>query len=203
MHAGIPAAVLAAALPVSVVAQTRPGAVGSAAASSIRSERLASLEYPWGMAYLPDGRLLIAEKPGRLRIPGRQAVCADGKHSATGHRPGPNEQAGLLDVAVDPDFAQSGHIYLSHSEETPQASTQADPGDPRFGKVLPPDSRLMGGAVTRARLDGNRLNDSQVIWRQEPKQSAADTSAIASYSDATGRCSSPPANACGSTRRRA
>ena len=76
MRAGIPAAVLAAALPVLVVAQTRPGDVASAATSSIRSERLASLEYPWGMAYLPDGRLLITEKPGRLRI------FADGKLSA-------------------------------------------------------------------------------------------------------------------------
>jgi glucose/arabinose dehydrogenase len=170
MHGGIPAAALAAALPVLVVAQTRPGDVASAPASSIRSERLAWLEYPWGMAYLPDGRLLITEKPGRLRIFADGTLSAPVENvPATAHRPGPNEQAGLLDVAVDPDFVQNGHIYLSHSEETRQGSTQADPGDSRFGKALPPDTRLMGGAVTRARLDGNRLTDSKVIWRQEPK----------------------------------
>ena len=62
------------------------------------------LEHPWGMAFLPDGRLLVTERPGRLRI-----VDSDGKVGpplagvpavdATG-------QGGLLDVALDPDFAQ-------------------------------------------------------------------------------------------------
>src|SRR5918993_5016930 len=50
------------------VAQTRPSDVNSSGADTVRTERLATLEFPWGMAYLPDGRLLITEKPGRLRI---------------------------------------------------------------------------------------------------------------------------------------
>jgi hypothetical protein len=122
------------------------------------------------MALLPDGRVLITEKPGRLRI------FANGKLSApienvpkVAYRAAPNEQGGLLDVAIDPGFEQTGVIYLSYSEEA-QPAPEPDPGDPRFGKSpSTPDSRVMGGAVMRATLKGNRLNDGKVIWRQEPK----------------------------------
>jgi glucose/arabinose dehydrogenase len=149
------------------VAQTTPGQ----AAGKPDVQQLATLEFPWGMAYLPDGRLLITEKPGRLRI------FSDGKLSepvenvpATGYRPAQGEQGGLLDVAVDPEFQQNRYIYLSFSEQAPQPSPQPDSGDPRFGGFLDlKDNRLMGGAVMRARLDGSRLTDGQVIWRQEPK----------------------------------
>jgi glucose/arabinose dehydrogenase len=174
MHVAIRAAAVAAALSVLsalAVGQTRQGDVTQSAASSVRLERLATLEFPWGIALLPDGRLLVTEKPGRLRI------FTDGKLSApienvpkVAYRPKPSEQGGLLDVAVDPEFAQNRRIYLSYSEEAPQQSPQADTGDPRFGDYVDrTDNRLMGGAVTRATLDGNRLADSQVIWRQEPK----------------------------------
>lgn len=171
MHAGMRAAAVAATLPVLVVAQTRPDDVRVSPSASVRVERLATLEFPWGMALLPDGRLLITEKPGRLRI------FADGKLSApianlptVAYQTKQTEQGGLLDVAVDPDFQQSGRIYLSYSEEAPNRSGEADTRDRRFGGFGDlTDRRLMGGAVVRARLDGNRLADAQVIWRQEPK----------------------------------
>jgi glucose/arabinose dehydrogenase len=122
------------------------------------------------MALLPDGRLLVTEKPGRLR------VYADGKLSepiegvpTTAYRPKQGEQGGLLDVAIDPEFAQNGYIYLSYSEEAPQPA-QGDTSDSRFGNFIDvKDTRVMGGAVMRARLDGSRLADGKVIWRQEPK----------------------------------
>jgi glucose/arabinose dehydrogenase len=165
-------AVLATILPLLGLAQTRPTDVTLSPISTVQVERLAALESPWGMAYLPDGRLLITEKPGRLRI------YADGKLSAPvenlpaiSYRDAPSEQGGLLDVAVDPDFAQNRRVYLSYSEETPQPppARPAD-SDPRFGGYLDlKDNRLMGGAVARATLDGNRLTDVQVIWRQVPK----------------------------------
>ena len=171
MHAAMRAAAIAVTLPALAFAQTRPGDLTSSPAESVRIERLATLEFPWGMALLPDGRLLITEKPGRLRI------FADGKLSApienvpaVAYRPGPSEQGGLLDVAVDPEFEQNGRIYFSYSEEAPQSSAQAHTDDPRFGGHLDlSDNRLMGGAVASARLDGSRLADVQVIWRQEPK----------------------------------
>jgi glucose/arabinose dehydrogenase len=171
MHVWVRTAAIAAMLPVLVLAQTRPSDVTLSPTSNVRIERLASLEFPWGMALLPDGRLLVTEKPGRLRI------FADGKLSAplgnvpaVTYRPSPSEQGGLLDVAVDPEFNQNGRIYLSYSELAPQQSGQAATNDPRFAGFLDlKDNRLMGGAVMRARLDGNRLADAQVIWRQEPK----------------------------------
>ena len=74
------------------------------------------LEYPWGLAFLPDGRMLVTERPGRLRL-----VDADGRlHpqpvsgvpavAAVG-------QGGLLDVALHPDFARNGWIYLSYAAQ--------------------------------------------------------------------------------------
>jgi glucose/arabinose dehydrogenase len=165
------AVAIAATLPALAVAHTRPADVTQTPAKSLRIEQLATLEFPWGMALLPDGRLLVTEKPGRLR------VFANGKLSepiedvpATAYRPKQGEQGGLLDVAIDPQFARNEYIYLSYSEAAPQPSAQPDAADHRFGNFLDlTDNRLMGGAVMRARLDGNRLTDTQVIWRQEPK----------------------------------
>ncbi len=166
------AAALAALLPALLLAQTPPGDVVSTTSGSLRLERLAALEFPWGLAVLPDGRLLITEKPGRLRI------FADGKLSppvdgvpAVSYRERPGEQGGLLDVAIDPDFARNRRIYLSYVEAAPQQSPdQGETGDARFGPFLDfTDKVLAGGAVARATLDGNRLRDVQVIWRQVPK----------------------------------
>ena len=170
MHPGIRAVAIAATLPALALAQTRSGDATLSPMSSVRIEQLATLELPWGMEFLPDGRLLITEKPGRLRI------YADGKLSApiegvpkVAYSGKQGEQGGLLDVAVDPEFAQNSRIYLSYSEEAPNTSGEKDAGDPRFGKSSGGDDRLMGGAVMRAKLDGTTLSDTQVIWRQEPK----------------------------------
>lgn len=153
------------------VAQTRPGGVKLSGTDTVRIERLATLEFPWGMAYLPDGRLLVTEKPGRLRIyDGKRLSEPVADLPAVSYRATPGEQGGLLDVAVDPDFAQNQRIYLSYSEEAPPPTGAAETGDPRFASYLDlKDNRLRGGVVARARLDGNRLSNVDVIWRQEPK----------------------------------
>lgn len=103
------------------------------------------LEHPWGMAFLPDGRALVTERPGRLRI-----VAQDGKLS----RPLAGvpavhaiNQGGLLDVALDPDFDANRLVYLSYTE-------------PRDGGN--------GTAVARGRLTEDGLADVQVIFRQQP-----------------------------------
>jgi glucose/arabinose dehydrogenase len=142
------------------VIKTRTGPVGL--------ERLVALEEPWGMAFLPDGRLLITEKPGRLRI------WAEGKLSEPiGGVPkvAYREQGGLLDVEVDPDFARNGLVYLSYAEAAEQQPPNAqDTPDPRFGGYFDKeDNVLKGGAVARGRLDGQQLRDVEVIWRQVPK----------------------------------
>jgi glucose/arabinose dehydrogenase len=137
-------------------------------AGTLDVQRLAQLDSPWGMAYLPGGRLLITERGGRLR------VFAGGQLSApvtglpdfafTG-------QGGLLDVAVDPDVARNGLVYLYYVEDAEQQpATARETGDPRFGAYIDTtDAGLRGGAVARARLVGNELRDFRVIWRQTPK----------------------------------
>lgn len=171
MHSWTRAAALAGVLPALALAQTRPSDVTLKSGEALRVERLATLEFPWGLAYLPDGRLLVTEKPGRLRMFAAGKLSAPLQNVPTvSYREGPSEQGGLLDVAVDPDFAQNRRIYLSYAEDAAKPSPQPDTGDPRFASYLDlKDNRLRGGAVARATLDGNRLADVQVIWRQEPK----------------------------------
>ena len=105
------------------------------------------LEFPWSLAFLPDGRMLVTERPGRLRI-----VAADGRLSppVTGVPPVFSErQGGLLDVVLDPGFASNGWIYLSYAESDV------------FG--------MAGTAVARGKLVGNALEAVEVIYRQLPK----------------------------------
>jgi glucose/arabinose dehydrogenase len=112
---------------------------------------IATLDEPWAMTFLPDGRLLITEKKGRLLV-----VTQDGDQSQpiTGV---PDVdyggQGGLGDVALHPEYADNDTIYLSYAE--------AGEGDVR------------GGAVMRATLTlndaGGALSNQRVIWRQDPK----------------------------------
>jgi glucose/arabinose dehydrogenase len=105
------------------------------------------LEHPWGLAFLPDGRMLVTERPGRLRL-----VARDGTLSAPlagVPRVEAGGQGGLLDVTLAPDFATSRIIYLSYSE----------PG--RLGVV--------GTTVARARLGDAGLEGATPIFQQNPK----------------------------------
>jgi len=105
------------------------------------------LAHPWSLAFLPDGRMLVTERPGRLRYVTMKGEISDpisGVPAVYAHG-----QGGLLDVALDPDFGANSTIYLSYAE--------------------PGDGDLNGTAVARAKLDGARLTDLQVIFRQMPK----------------------------------
>lgn len=116
------------------------------------------LEQPWALATLPDGRLLVTEKPGRMRM-----LSADGRRvlaTLAGLPPvAARGQGGLLDVALDPDFARDPWIYWAYSEP-------GDSGVAGFGATS-------GTAVARGRLAGDRLRDVAVIWRQQPKRSGS------------------------------
>ena len=115
---------------------------------TIKVQTLAQgLSHPWGLAFLPDGRMLVTEKAGRLRIVDRDGKVSEPlkgvpKVVAEG-------QGGLLDVALDPNFAENSLVYLSYSE----------PGD--AGKA--------GTAVARGKLGADGLDGVQVIFRQYPK----------------------------------
>jgi len=166
-------AAMMAALFISATAAAQPntGAAGEVVQTKsgpVSVERLATLSEPWGMTFLPDGRLLVTEKPGRLRI------YSDGKLSEPiGGVPkvAYRDQGGLLDVEIDPDFARNGLVYLYFTEEAEkQPKVESDTPDPRLGPYQNlKDVILKGGAVARGRLDGGEMRDVKVIWRQEPK----------------------------------
>ena len=104
------------------------------------------LEHPWSLAFLPDGRMLVSERPGRLRVirDGRlesEPVAGLPPITARG-------QGGLLDVALHPQFAENRLIYFSYS------------GSGEGG---------ISTEVARGKLVDNRLEDLQVIFRQQPK----------------------------------
>jgi glucose/arabinose dehydrogenase len=176
MHTTRLAAAFLALLPLPLAAQDKPQAEQppdsvETSAGRLRIEKLATLEFPWGMAVLPDGRVLITEKPGRLRIweRGRLSEPIAGLPELV-YR-GEKDQGGLMDIAADPDFQREGWVYFSFVEAAEQQSPDAaETGDIRFGDFLDTsDSIIRAGAVARAKLDGNRLTDMEVIWRQTPK----------------------------------
>ena len=118
-------------------------------AQELRAQPVASgLEHPWAVAFLPEGRFLVTERPGRMRVieadgtvgaplPGVPAVVARG-------------QGGLLDVVLDSDFDRNGNLYFCFSE---------------------PGAGGNSTALARARLsaDRSRLEAVQVIFSQQPK----------------------------------
>jgi len=107
-----------------------------------------NLQNPWGLAFLPDGRMLVTERPGRLRIADADGSLSEPLQGVP--RVAARGQGGLLDVALDPNFAQNRLVYLSFAE---------DRGEGRAGT-----------SVARGRLsqNGTALEAVQVIFRQEP-----------------------------------
>jgi len=112
---------------------------------------VAGLEHPWGLAFLPDGRMLVTERAGRLRI------IKDGKLDPQPVAGLPqialHGQGGLLDVAVHPRFAENSLVYLAYAAR---------------------GSDGVGTEVARGKLVGNRLENVQVIFRQQPKGSTGN-----------------------------
>src|SRR5262245_30865463 len=96
----------------------------------IKVESLARLEFPWGMTFMPDRRLLITEKPGRLRIysEGKLSEPVKGLPKVTYRG-----QGGLLDVEIDPAFSKNHLVYIYFTEVAEQQPENA---------TLVPDPRL-------------------------------------------------------------
>lgn len=127
----------------SLAQQRFPSSAGELVVETVAS----GLENPWGLAFLPDGRMLVTERPGRLRLVTQQGQISrplTGVPNVTGRG-----QGGLLDVVLDPRFAENRLVYFSFSE-------------PRQGGN--------GTSVGRGRLNANAtgLDDVQVIFRQMP-----------------------------------
>lgn len=126
------------------MAQKRyPSSAGDLSVETVAS----GLEHPWGLTFLPDGRMLVTERPGRLRLVDKNGALS---RPITGV---PNVmtrgQGGLLDVALDPDFARNRMVYLSFAESRANGN---------------------GTSVARGRLNeqNTALTDVFVIFRQMP-----------------------------------
>lgn len=107
------------------------------------------LEHPWGVEILPDGALLVTERPGRLRIvsDGRLSAPLSGLPQIS-----PTGQGGLLDVALSRDFSSSGLVFLTFSE----------PGDSGVGTSLARAKLVRQG-------DRSKLEDLEVLFSMKPK----------------------------------
>jgi len=116
-------------------------------AAPIRVEMFAhGLVHPWGLAFLPDGGMLVTERPGRLRLVSENGDVSEPLRglpdiAARG-------QGGLLDVAIDPDFPSNLLVYVTYSEAGEGGASTA---------------------VARGRLADGALKDVAVIFRQKPK----------------------------------
>mgnify|MGYP003632994901 CR=1 FL=1 len=104
------------------------------------------LEYPWSLAFLPDGGMLVTERAGRLRL-----INAAGELQAAPVSGVPdafvNSQAGLMGMALAPDFAESGELFLSYACGTAEANHTC---------------------LARARFNGSALENTQEIFRVDP-----------------------------------
>ena len=132
-----------------------------------------NLETPWGLAFLPDGRLLVTERPGRLRIVERGVLLPDPVKGLP--KVWEKQDGGLLDVEVHPDYARNGWIYLAYSETlpgyvAPPAPPPADapPPPPPAGRGGPPDPPSMT-VIVRGKINkANEWVDQQVLFRAPP-----------------------------------
>ena len=126
-----------------------------ACAQEVTAQTVArGLENPWSMAVLPDGRFLVTERPGRLRVVGADGQLGTPVTGLPAIAAG--GQGGLLDVVLDSDFARNRTLYFCFSE--PAVSGNAN-----------------STALARARLsaDDARLEDLKVLFSQKPKVDSA------------------------------
>jgi glucose/arabinose dehydrogenase len=126
-----------------------------ACAQEVTAQTVArGLENPWSMAVLPDGRFLVTERPGRLRVVGADGQLGTPVTGLPAIAAG--GQGGLLDVVLDSDFARNRTLYFCFSEPAVSGNTNST-------------------ALARARLsaDDARLEDLKVLFSQKPKVDSA------------------------------
>jgi aldose sugar dehydrogenase len=130
------------------------------------------LETPWGLAFLPDGRLLITERPGRLRILDKGTLLPP----VTGTpKVWERQDAGLFDVEVHPQYARNGWIYLSYSEPLPNYTPPPPaPGDSpeaaQRGRGPQTPSIPSMTVIVRGKINNkNEWVDQQFIYRPAPE----------------------------------
>ena len=131
----------------------------------------ANLQTPWGEVFLPDGRMLVTERTGHIRIIDHgKLVDEPVKGTPT---PWVRQDGGFFDIAIDPDYKTDGWIYMSYSEVAPgtPAPPPPDPNAPPagrggFGGASPPSMTRLVRAHINAQ---NEWVDQQDVWKVDPK----------------------------------
>jgi aldose sugar dehydrogenase len=138
------------------------------------------IETPWALAFLPDGRLLITERPGRLRIVDKGKLLPEAVKGTP--KVWEKQDGGLFDVEVHPQYARNGWIYLSYSEIVP--GYVAPPPPPPGAEPPPPPVGAQGGGrgrggppdpptmtvIVRGKINkNNEWTDEQVLFRAKPE----------------------------------
>jgi glucose/arabinose dehydrogenase len=126
------------------------------------------LETPWGLAFLPDGRLLVTERPGNLRIVEKGTLLPPVKGIP---EVWVRQDGGLFDVEVHPAYAKTGWIFLSYSE--PLQGFKLPPADPSTasapaqagGRGPEPPSIPSMTVIVRGKIRDNAWVDQQVLYR--------------------------------------
>ncbi|ARP64364.1 dehydrogenase [Mesorhizobium sp. WSM1497] len=128
-----------------------------------RTQHIAEFNTPWALAFLPDGRMLITEKPGQIFL-----VTQSGQKMPVANVPEvlASGQNGLLDIAVEPDFATSSHVYFTYVE-------------PGAGGRL-----VLSRATLSASASGATLVDCTAIWRQMPAGGGGQPGGIIAFDPA-------------------
>jgi aldose sugar dehydrogenase len=128
------------------------------------------IETPWGLAFLPDGRLLVTERPGRLRIieKGQVLPAVSGMPKVWEKQDG-----GMFDVEVHPQYARNGWIYLAYSETlpgyiAPPAESAPPPAPGARGRGGPPDPPSMTVIVRGKISSNNEWTEQHVLFRAAP-----------------------------------
>ncbi len=161
-------------------AKPRPTFVADGDGQEIKSEKqifnievvARDIETPWGLAFLPDGRLLVTERAGKLKIIPKDKSGTVATVTGT-PKPWERQDAGYLDVEVHPQYAKNGWIYLSYSEPVPNYTP---PPPPPEGAAPPPEGRGGRGPQTpstpsmttiiRGKINAkNEWTDQQVLFR--------------------------------------
>ena len=159
----------------------RPTFVADGDGQEIKSEKATftieliarDIETPWGLAFLPDGRLLVTERAGKLRIIPKDKSGTVVTVTGT-PKPWERQDAGYLDVEVHPQYAKNGWIYLAYSEPVPNYTPPPPPPE----GAAPPAPEGRGGrgpqtpnipsmtTIVRGKINAkNEWTDQQVLFR--------------------------------------
>ena len=143
-------------------AQINAGEIAPTTDQPFKMAKVASFDLPWRLAFLPDGRMLVTEKPGKLWLVTQQGAKVEVAGVPAVQHQG---QGGLLGVYIAPSYASDRGVYL----------TYAEPGDGGSSLALAHATLTLGQGSAK-------LDDLKVIWRQMPKGKGGQFGAAVAFS---------------------